>query len=368
MIMRKYRVAQVGCGHRGVVHIDGWLDNPDRFELVGLCDLDRGKMDEAVASRDMDPKLYDDADAMLAELQPDVFCFSTQPDVRLAMVQLAAKHGVIGLAFEKPMATSVGEAKEIARLCNAHGIKTIVSHQQKYLSSMQKAKSIVDSGDIGDIVEVRGTSTCGLTDLGTHYMDYMLWANNRERVRWVVGHVHGTRQLDHHHPTPDFFVARMEFANGVRGLMEIGILAPHHMQNAPVWLDSRLTITGTHGYAWADTDGRWGAFTRASGGEVLGGTGPGYDPEKPGAGWITQQATMLQGPYLRDFADWLDDDAKEHPCNLDIALHGFEVLQAGCLSALDHTRKDLPLSDPADEVDIFERMKAELSPVPPLED
>jgi hypothetical protein len=77
---------------------------------------------------------------------------------------------------------------------------------------------------------------------------------------------------------------------------------------------------------------------------------------------------MLQGPYLRDLADWLDDDEKVHPCHVDIALHGFEVLQAGCLSALDHTRKDLPLTDPADEVDIFERMKAELAPVPALED
>jgi predicted dehydrogenase len=284
------------------------------------------------------------------------------------MVQLAAKHGVAGLAFEKPMARSVGEARQIAELCRSHNIKAIVSHQQKYLTSMQKAKEIADAGEIGDLVEVRGTSTCGLTDLGTHYMDYMLWANDRPRVRWVVGHVHGTRQLDHHHPTPDFFLARMEFEDGVRGLLEIGVLAPHHMTNAPVWLDSRLTIVGTHGFAWADTDGRWGALTRSSEGQLLGGTGPGYDPEKPGAGWITQQATMLQGPYLRDLADWLDNDEKVHPCSVDIALHGFEVLQAGCLSALDHTRKDLPLADPADEVDIFERMKAELPPVAPLED
>ncbi|NQT87385.1 Gfo/Idh/MocA family oxidoreductase [bacterium] len=366
--MKKYRVAQVGCGNRGLVHIDGWLDNPDRFELVALCELDRPRMEKAVTDRGIAPALFNDAETMLAETQPDVFCFSTQPTVRLSMVELAARHGVAGLAFEKPMARSVGEARQIAKLCNAHGIKTIVSHQQKYLTSMQKAKAIADSGEIGDIVEIRGTSTCNLTDLGTHFMDYMLWANDRSRVRWIAGHVHGTRQLDHHHPSPDFFLARMEFENGVRGLMEIGVLAPHHMENAPVWLDSRLTIVGTHGFAWADTDSRWGALTRSSKGELLGGAAPGYDPANPGAGWITQEATMLQPLYLADFADWLDDDAKAHPCNLDITLHGFEALQAGCLSALDHTRKDLPLSDPADGADVFERMRNELSPVAPLED
>ena len=45
------------------------------------------------------------------------------------------------------MARSVGEARQIAELCRSHGIKTIVSHQQKYLTSMQKAKEIADSGE-----------------------------------------------------------------------------------------------------------------------------------------------------------------------------------------------------------------------------
>ena len=112
--MGKYRVAQVGCGPRGIVHIDGWLDNPDRFELVALCELDRERMERAVADRGITPAFYDDADTMLAETEPDVFCFSTQPTVRLSMVELAARHGVAGLAFEKPMARSVGEARQIA--------------------------------------------------------------------------------------------------------------------------------------------------------------------------------------------------------------------------------------------------------------
>ena len=37
--MKKYRVAQVGCGNRGKYHIKGFMENADRFEVVGLCDL-----------------------------------------------------------------------------------------------------------------------------------------------------------------------------------------------------------------------------------------------------------------------------------------------------------------------------------------
>lgn len=42
--MTPYRVAHVGAGPRGIVHVDGFPRNPDRFELVGVCDLDAGKL------------------------------------------------------------------------------------------------------------------------------------------------------------------------------------------------------------------------------------------------------------------------------------------------------------------------------------
>ena len=147
-------------------------------------------------------------------------------------------------------------------------------------------------------------------------------------------------------------------------MLEIGVLSPRFMAaNAPVWLDNRLMVRGTHGYAWGDTDGRWGAFTRSSAGKMISGLGPGYDAGNLGSGWQTQQSTMIQKPYLADLADWLDDDGKVHPCNIELAYHGFEVLDAACISALEHTRVDLPLADPARGADIFGRMKKVLRPV-----
>lgn len=121
-------------------------------------------------------------------------------------------------------------------------------------------------------------------------------------------------------------------------------------------VDDRLTVRGTRGYAWADTDGRWGAFTPATGGEAI---------LAEGENWLQQQGTKLQGPYLRDFADWLDDDAKIHPCNLAISYHGYERLEAMCLRALDCRRVDLPL-DPTAHENVLARMARDLPDVPPL--
>ena len=90
----RYRVAQVGIGARGKIHADAFLQLTERFELVGLCDVDRPRLEEYAQRRGLArERLFDDAERLLQATRPDVFCFVTQPDVRLAMVQLAARYG-----------------------------------------------------------------------------------------------------------------------------------------------------------------------------------------------------------------------------------------------------------------------------------
>ena len=240
----------------------GRLRNPERFEVIALCDLDETKIKQTAADLNISPALYTDAERILADTRPDVFCFSTQPDVRLSMVELAAKYSVKGLAFEKPMASSLAEAERITWLCGDHGIKAVVSHQQKYLTSLQKVKELVDSGDIGNALQITAGCQPWLAQLGTHYMDYVLWANGGSRAKWVVGHVHGKELPADSHSSPNFTIGHMEFEKGVRAVVEFGKLTASHMTAEKFWVDNRLTVYGTHGYVWGDTDGRRGAQER----------------------------------------------------------------------------------------------------------
>ena len=43
--MKKHRVAHLGLGGRGKIYVKPYLDS-DRFDLVGMCDLDRTKRNE----------------------------------------------------------------------------------------------------------------------------------------------------------------------------------------------------------------------------------------------------------------------------------------------------------------------------------
>jgi hypothetical protein len=55
----------------------------------------------------------------------------------------------------------------------------------------------------------------------------------------------------------------------------------------------------------------------------------------------------------------LDDDSRIHSCNIDTTFHGYEILEGLCLSALNHTRIDLPLDEQIKD-NVIERMMQEL--------
>jgi len=353
--MNKYRVAQVGCGARGEIHLDGWLKNGDRFDVKAVCDLDQEKAHRVVKARNLPAKVYADADKMLADIKPDVFCFSTLPNVRLSMVELAVKHQVKALVFEKPMATSLSEALKITELCRRHKILAAVSHQQKYLTSFAKLKSVLDAGEIGKLQRIDVSCQAWLAQLGTHYIDYILWANGGKRAKWVVGHAHGKELLANHHPSPNFTMGQIGLENGVRAIVQFGKLSPSYMGKDDFWKDNRLTAYGTHGYVWCDTDGRWGTFNRTTHGEMI---------TAEGERWEIQQR-KLQEFFAKDLAHWLDDGAKVHPCNIDITYHGYEILEALCLSAMEYRRVDLPLKQ-SDPYDMFARMRKDLPECPEL--
>ena len=336
-MQQRYSVVIAGCGDRGAWHAHGFKENSDRFDLRAVCDrhVDRAA---ALASRFDVRSTFSDVEEMLANERPDVFCFCTMPKVRLDLVKLGLKYNVKAIALEKPLAIELPEAREIAALCDAAGVKLVVSHQQKYGKAWRAVKEIVDRGDIGTVTEIHATARAWSGQQGTHLADYMIWFNDRSPVKWVVGQAIGTKMLDDSHPSPDYVVASLEFENGVRGVIECGAHAPHNIPGkAPIgdmdfWTDSSITIRGTHGFATVVTGGGWQAFTKTSNGTLLSGDGY-FDPSHE------------QPLYIRDLADWLDDSTRRHSCDGSISLHGFEVINAAYLSALNRRRIDLPIKE-----------------------
>lgn len=359
--MKRYTAVVVGLGERGKIHLHGFLQNPDTFEVVGICNHSPLRLEQAAVEYGIPTEnLHSDAETMLRHCKPDIMAFATLPEMRIPLVELAAKYGVKGLLFEKPMATSLADANRIVQLCHNYQMKAVVCHQHKYLRSFLRLREVIDSGDLGEIYEIHASCQAQASQLGTHYIDYMLWANGGAKAQAVVGHVHGNFYLTDSHPSPDYVFGQIAFENGVRGIVECGYFARQKVQHnvgfthgaavADYWTDDRLTVYGTKGYAWAECNGRYAVCTAP---ELL--KGDYHD-------FFDREQFDAQVLYMADFVRWLDDDRAVHSCNVDTAYQGFEILEAIYGSALEHTRIDLPVqlsggSDP------LKQMGRILSPV-----
>jgi predicted dehydrogenase len=322
-----YTVAVAGLGKRGMHHAEAFAGNP-RFRLVGLCNPGTPRLD---AARRKFPEAYASTDVadMLSRTRPDVFAFCTPPHVRLPLVRAGVEAGAKLIAYEKPMAASTNEALEISRLFRESGVKSVVSHQHRYGEHYRKVKEIIAGGNIGRVHTVYGHATGWMMHMMTHLIEYVRWYNDYSEAEWVAGQAAGREKLADVHASPDYIAAVIQFANGVRGVIECGAGAPDVPEVEYWWRKCRIGAQGTEGFAEVLTGGGWRAVTRRTNG-VIGGPGDmDYGHDMP--------------PYIQDIADWLDDPARIHPCHGESALKGFEIMMAACRSAVQRGKVPLPL-------------------------
>ncbi len=333
-----YKVVVVGMGKRGMHHATTFHANP-RFEVVGICDIDPAKLQSAAAQLG-NPMTSTDAGDLLAKTKPDVFCLTTMPNIRYSMIRLAVEAGVKLIAYEKPMALSLREAKQIMDLVRGAGVKTVVSHQHRYGAHYQKVKEIVSSGALGRVHTIYAHATGWMLHMMTHLIDYMRWYNDGAEAEWVMAQASGRGKLADNHPSPDYIAGVIHFANGVRGVVECGAGAPDVPEVDYWWRKARISVQGTDGFAEVLTGGGWRAVTKEGAMQ-----GPG-----------TMDYNLDMPPYIEDMARWLDDDRAVHPCNGEDAFKGFEIMMAMVRSVVERGQVALPLPDGEPEIEQLARV------------
>ncbi len=330
--MKHYSVLVVGMGKRGLHHATAFNANP-HFQVTGICDIDPARL-EAAAAKLGSPQKDSDAAALAKALKPDVFCFTTLPNLRTPMIRIGVESGAKLLAFEKPVALTSAELFAIRDLIRHAGVKAVVSHQHRYGVHYRKVKEIIAGGALGRVHTVYGTATGWMTHMLSHLIDYTCWFNDYTPATWALAQAAGRAKFSDNHPSPDYLGGFVQFANGVRGIYECGAGAPDQPEVAKWWGKNRLGAQGTEGFAEVLTNGGWRAVTK-SGGYQSGEGAMNYDLDMP--------------PYIQDMADWLDDAKKVHPCNFDHACLGAEIMLALQRSAAQGGQVPLPLTGGADE-------------------
>ena len=133
----------IGCGGIASVHMSVLTATKD-VEVVGVCDLniDRAK---AIARRFNIRNVFTNYRDLLG-LNPDLIDICT-PVSTHANIACSVAESVPAIYLEKPMAISTAECDRMIEAMNRYGTKLCIGHNQIFLPSIEKAKSLVDSGD-----------------------------------------------------------------------------------------------------------------------------------------------------------------------------------------------------------------------------
>lgn len=161
---RSHRVALVGAGRISAVH-HGYAKNVPNARVVAVCDADRDRAEEFAQERNI-PAFYDDIEELLRKEQPNIVHVCTPPATH-ATLAIAAMEGGANVLVEKPMAMTVEDCDRMIETAERYGRRICVDHNRLFDPVVLKARQLVDSGALGEIVSVEALQGVNPVDGGT---------------------------------------------------------------------------------------------------------------------------------------------------------------------------------------------------------
>jgi predicted dehydrogenase len=145
------RAAVVGLGAISLEHIEKLLRMPDA-RIVGLCDLEKPVVD-AVGERYAIDARFTDFEQMLDEVRPDVVHVLTPPQSHRPLAVAAMLAGAHALV-EKPIAPTPDDYAAMRAAADATGLYLIENYNWREAAVVRRARRLVQSGAVGDVVHV----------------------------------------------------------------------------------------------------------------------------------------------------------------------------------------------------------------------
>ncbi len=337
--MARLRVGVIGTGRKkerpdiqgffmAYQHAAGYLALPDLCALAACADIvPENAQAFAAANGIPEDGIYTDYHRMLAEANLDVVSICTWPHLHAPMTIDCANAAVRAVHCEKPMADSWAAAQEMVRVCEERGVQLTFNHMRRFGAPFARARDLLQSGAIGDLVRVDLGFQGDIYDTGTHYIDMCGFYAGELAAEWVIGQIdyrterrvfgaHGEGQA----------LGAWRYRNGVFGALATGPGAG--------LIGTTNRLTGTRGTIEV------GVFE-----------GPLLRVRRQGdADWeeIDTGGETLHGPgfHERGIADAVDAllHGREPELSARRALHATEIIFALYESSRRRGRVDLPLT------------------------
>jgi len=184
-----FNVGIVGCGLIGKKRAKALASNGI---LVACSDIDI--LQAQSLSKDTGARVYPNWYELVSSKEVEIVIIATRHDSLAEITKIAAEHGKHVLV-EKPGAKNSSELETMISIAKKNSVKIHVGFNHRFHNSLRKAKEIVDSGELGDLMFIRGRYGHGgrigyekewrsnpklsgggeLIDQGTHLIDLSRW-------------------------------------------------------------------------------------------------------------------------------------------------------------------------------------------------
>ena len=151
----KIKVVLVGTGVRGTSFWGKTLvqDFPDILEFVGLCDINPGRLEYALAYMGVTCPTYSNFEQMVNETKPDLVIVTTMDSTHHEFIIKGLDMGCDVLT-EKPLTTDENKCQAILDAERRSNNKLIVGFNYRWGPYPTKIKELLQSGAIGKITSV----------------------------------------------------------------------------------------------------------------------------------------------------------------------------------------------------------------------
>ena len=260
--MKDIVVGIIGSGNIGVVH--GRIYNDlNNVRLKAIADINPEAL-QAAAKELGAADTYTDYRKMLADPEIDAVSIVTPDFMHREFVVAAAQAGK-HILVEKPLATTLSDAKAMAQVVKKNNVKLMVNYNARWKSSYWGVKKAIAEGKIGKVVSANArkddtifvaTQLLKWADksspamfLSTHDIDAVKWFIDKKAVEvYATGQkvVLSAKGVD----TYDVIQAIVKFEDGFTATFQSSWIYPS--KGFPSLVDSLIQIIGSEGTLMID--------------------------------------------------------------------------------------------------------------------
>lgn len=232
--MTNYDVAFVGTGaDPDDPDVSGFAmayHHADAYEALENCDLAACAdivPENAAAFADRygiaEDHQYEDYEAMVAEVGPDVVSVAVPPAIHADVVVDCVRAGDLeAIHCEKPMDLTWGGAQRMTQAAWRNDVQLTFNHQRRFKPSWVAARERIDEGVIGDLERVE-MAPPNIYDWGTHALDFAGDVVGDRPAEWAIGQIDYREEqywFGAHNENQAYGL--WEYDNGVTGVISTG--------------------------------------------------------------------------------------------------------------------------------------------------